>query len=253
MLKFILNCSLAFALSIQFAHAGPIEDCQEYAKYGVPGKAGDILCRKGYLLAHDPVRKTPIWVAEHLTEEKASGTIPRKNAFKSDPDLVKGQRAELSDYKKSGYDQGHMAPSADMAWDEVAMAESFYLSNMVPQVGIGMNRGIWKDLEKKVRGWALERGELYIYTGPIYAEPATEIGKNKVAVPSHIYKIVFDPEQEEAIAFIMPNQKLKSSDMLKYIVSVSEIEKQTGLDFLNVITPDIQDLIEGSKSPELWQ
>jgi len=124
MRNLVLYCLITITISFQVAYAGTIEDCQEYSKLGVPVASGEILCRRGYLLAHDPVRKTPVWVIEHLTTEKASGSLPRKDAFKADPNLVKGKRAELADYSNSGYDKGHMAPSADMAWDEEAMAES---------------------------------------------------------------------------------------------------------------------------------
>jgi endonuclease G len=254
MMRIIINLALAVIFANSLAFAGPLEDCQEYAKFGVPGRDGDILCRKGYLLAHSPDKKTPIWVIEHLTAEKATGSLHRTDNFQPDPDLPKGKRAELSDYKKSGYDQGHMAPAADMAWDEQAMRESFYLSNMVPQVGIGMNRGIWKDLEEKIRGWALERGEIYIYTGPIFSSNIElgEIGKNKVAVPNQLYKVVFDPVKIEAIAFIMPNKALKSNYMPQYIVSIREVEKATGLDFLSHVDKLVQDVIETKRAVELW-
>jgi endonuclease G len=85
------------------AYAGPLEDCKEFTLYGVPGTQGDLLCRKGYLLAHDPERKTPIWVIEHLTVERTDGPHVRTDNFKADPDLAPGKRAELSDYSKSGY------------------------------------------------------------------------------------------------------------------------------------------------------
>lgn len=254
MRRLLLHCFITLAISFQVAYAGPIEDCKEYLKLGVPGNSGEILCRKGYLLAHDSVRKTPVWVIEHLTTEKASGSLPRKDAFKADPNLPKGQRAELSDYKNSGYDKGHMAPSADMAWDEEAMAESFYLSNMVPQVGLGMNRGIWKDLEELVRKWAIARGSVYIFTGPIYeGETAGDIGKNNVAVPTQLYKIVYDESKAEAISFVMPNSKLLSADMPKYITTIREIEKQTGLDFLSDLDKKTQDSIEMKKAATLWE
>lgn len=234
--------------------AGSLEGCKEYTKYGVPGKSGALLCRTGYLLAHDPDRKTPIWVAEHLTYEKASATLARTNNFQPDPDLEEGERAELSDYKGSGYDRGHMAPAGDMRWSQQAMSESFYLSNMVPQVGKGMNQGIWKDLEEKVRQWALDRGELYIYTGPIYADASPKtVGANQVAVPTHIYKIVYDPARVEAIAFIMPNKKLKSSDMPSYIVTIREVEDKTGLNFLSKLRPKIEEAVETVKAEELWE
>lgn len=256
MIKYLSRFIVAvFLIPLSVSYAAPLDNCKEYTKYGVPDQKGDIFCRKGYLLAHSPQRKTPIWVAEHLTHDKTSASLDRSDDFKPDPDLKKGSRAELSDYKDSGYDRGHMAPAGDMRWDEQAMSESFYLSNMIPQVGVGMNRGIWKDLEEKVRLWALERGELYIYTGPIYtdsAKPKT-IGDNKVGVPSHIYKIIFDPVKVEAIAYIMPNKKLKTEDMPNYIVSIREIEKETGLNFLSTLNQRVQDVIEGGKAVGGWK
>lgn len=145
----IIPCFLCLTVGILFA--GPLEDCAEYTKLGVPGQGGNLLCRKGHLLSHSQENKTPFWVIEHLTAEKANSDVSdRVNKFKADPALAKGKRAELSDYKNSGYDKGHMAPAADMKWDLDAMLECFYLSNMVPQVGKGMNRGIWARLENKV-------------------------------------------------------------------------------------------------------
>jgi len=78
-----------------------------------------------------------------------------------------------------------MAPAGAMKWSARAMSESFLLSNMVPQVGVGFNRHIWKSLETKVRKWTSERGELYIVTGPIFDGNHKAIGDNKVAVPTH--------------------------------------------------------------------
>jgi endonuclease G, mitochondrial len=124
---------------------------------------------------------------------------------------------------------------------------------MVPQVGKGMNQGIWKDLEEKVRTWAIARGELFIFTGPVYEGGAKEtIGKNGVAVPSHLYKIIYDPSKREAVAFLMPNEPLKPPDMPKYIVSIRDVEAKTGLDFLSVLDKQTQDNIETKKPGGLW-
>lgn len=209
-----------------------------------------------HLLAHSPEYKTPLWVIERLTAEKANGSAAKRESvrFQADPDLAKGERAELADYKGSGYDRGHMAPAADMKWGLQAMKECFYLSNMVPQVGVGMNQGIWKDLEENVRTWAINRGELYIFTGPIYGSGIKKtIGKNGVAIPTHLYKIVYDPDKNEAIAFLIPNEKLKSSDMPKYIVTIRDVEEKTGLDFLSNLEKSLQDTIETEKAKGLWQ
>ncbi|GFO65682.1 DNA/RNA non-specific endonuclease [Geomonas paludis] len=243
-----------FFVSATSAFGGALEECHEFALYGVPGQSGDLLCRKGFLLSHDAQRKTPLWVVERMTRERLQAKLKRTNNFRPDLDLPKGQRAELSDYRGSGYDRGHMAPAADMAWDEQAMSESFYLSNMVPQAGAGMNRGIWAELEEKVRRWVEQRGEVFIYSGPIYPKGAVKtIGRNQVAVPSALYKVVLDPARHEALALIMPNQALETEDMPKYLVPVREVERQTGLDFFSTLPKEEQDRIETSTPPALWQ
>ncbi|HET8580247.1 MAG TPA: DNA/RNA non-specific endonuclease [Nitrospiraceae bacterium] len=247
---------LQLMLVTALASAAPLDHCQEYLKYGIPGAEGDLLCRKGYVLAHNPDRKTPDWVAEHLTIEKVSATMDRKNYFQPDPELPPGKRAELADYKNSGYDRGNMAPPGDMRWDLEAYKESFYLSNVAPQVGRHMNRGIWAELEEKVREWAKKRGELYVYTGPIYDElldTIETIGVNDVAIPSHFYKIIFDPGTKEAIAFMMPNDELRTSDLPKYIVSVDMVEAETGLNFLSTLDAAVQARIESKKAAGLWK
>jgi endonuclease G, mitochondrial len=124
---------------------------------------------------------------------------------------------------------------------------------MIPQVGKGMNQGIWKDLEEKVRKWAIVRGELFIFAGPVYERGAKEaIGKNTIAVPSALYKIIYDPNKGEATAFFIPNIPLKTSEMPKYIVSIRDIEAITGLDFSSVLDKVIQDTIETKKPAGLW-
>ena len=251
--KSALFIIIVFFFISNVTFAGSIDGCKEYSKLGIPGQQGELLCRKGYLLAHSSERKTPIWVIEHLTAEKAQGSVERYNKFLPDPDLKEEERAELSDYKNSGYDRGHMAPAADMKRDQQAMVECFYLSNMVPQVGKGMNQGIWKNLEEYIRKWATDRKELYIFTGPIYEGAINHtIGINKVAVPTHLYKIVYDPNKTEAIAFIMPNEKLDSRNMPNYIVTIRDVENKTGLDFLSNLDKRAQDEIETKKAKGLW-
>lgn len=235
------------------AAASSLADCVDYIRFGLPSDKGVLLCRLGYALAHNPERKTPDWVAERLTREKAERSLPRTDDFRPDPDLEPGQRAELVDYKNAGLDRGHMAPAADMRWDKEAMSQSFFLSNMVPQVGVGMNRGIWKDLEEGARNWAISRGEVHIFTGPIYQGTTKTIGSNKVGVPSHVYKIVFDPVRIEAIAFLMPNKALQARDMPTYIVTIDEIEAKTGLDFLSEMQEEVEQLIESRKAAALWE
>ncbi len=243
---------IAFTLNAT-AYADGLGGCKEHVKYGAPSTNPTLLCRLGYALSHNATHKVPDWVAYHLTRDRVSlGTIPRSNDFRPDPDLEKGKRAEKKDYKRSGYDRGHMAPAGAMKWSERAMSESFLLSNTAPQVGISFNRHIWKSLEGKVRAWTVERGELYVVTGPIYTGSLKHIGGNKVTVPTHFYKVIFDPIKVEVIAFILPNKKLKTKDLPKYITSVDDVESKTGLDFLEGLEDSVEDFIEAKTQAGLW-
>ncbi len=249
----IVFVSFLLILYTPTASATGLLGCEEHIKYGVPSTSPVLLCRLGYVLSHDGDKKVPVWVAYHLTKEHMAGTHTRSNDFRPDPDLEPGQRAEIEDYKNSGYDRGHMAPAGDMKWDARAMSESFLLSNMSPQVGIGFNRGIWAVLEEKIRDWTIARGELYVVTGPIFASSDDKrIGPNHVAVPTHFYQVIFDPVRVEAIAFILPNKKLKADTLPTYITSVDEVEKETGLDFISELEDSVENLIEAKVQPGMW-
>ena len=125
---------------------------------------------------------------------------------------------------------------------------------MVSQIGKGMNQGIWKDFEEDGRTWAISRGTVFIFTGPIYeGDVSHTIGKNKVAVPFHLYKIVYDPMKAEAIAFIIPNQKLDTKDLPTYIATIRDVEKVTGLDFLSNFDSDVQTVVGNKKAQEVWK
>ncbi len=230
--------------------------CRDHLKYGTPGSHKQTLCRKGYVAGYNSERKTADWVAEYLTAERVlSVTTNRSNDFRPDPEIAPGQRAELVDYKGSGFDRGHLVPAGDVRWDKDAMSESFLLSNIAPQVGAGFNRGIWKSLEDRVRAWASQRVEVYVYTGPIYAQKAEArtIGPNRVAVPTHFYKVIFDPVTVEALAFVLPNKRIAGRDLKSYIVSVDEVEALTKLDFLSVVEERVQAVVEGKKPAEIWE
>lgn len=251
-MKFIYSLMVAIVLPT-FAYADALDACSEHVRYGAPSHSGDLLCRTAYALSHNPVRKTADWVAYHLTAEHVHGTEKRSGDFRPDTDLAPNKRAELSDYKGSGYDRGHMAPAAAMNWSPQVMSESFLLSNMAPQVGNKMNRGIWRILEEKVRNWTDKRTETYVVTGNIYDKnPPDVIGSNKVAVPTHCYKVIFDPVRVEAIAFIVPNTTSEVSELPNFIVSVDEVEQRTGLDFLSELDDQVENIVESKVQPAMW-
>jgi endonuclease G len=133
------------------------------------GGHGEVVAHSGYILQYDNEREQARWVAYELTKEEVlNRVVKRTDNFKEDPDVDLGS-ASLDDYKGSGFDRGHLAPAADLAWSSESMSDSFYLSNMSPQ-DPSFNRGIWKKLEEQVRTWAVNNDSVYVVSGALYLE-----------------------------------------------------------------------------------
>ena len=191
------------------------------------------------------------WVAYELTKKETRGKFKRTNKFIADSSISTGS-ATSQDYKKSGYDQGHLAPAADMAWSKTAMKESFYYSNMSPQLP-SFNRDIWKKLEEHVRDWAVDDKAVYVVTGPVLTEGLSTIGPNKVSVPKYYYKVILDYTLPEikGIGFIMPNAGSKKP-LKTYAVTIDSVEKFTGIDFFYRLPDDQEGVIEESMDTGAW-
>lgn len=194
------------------------------------------------------------WAAYTITTEKLEKNVSRKDSFKADPKISTGS-ASLEDYRGSGYDRGHIAPAGDFMFNALAMSETFYMSNMSPQVP-AMNRGIWAQLEAEGRKWAEKYGIVYIVTGPILENKTYKtIGINKVAVPDAYYKIFLSPlisiseengnENYCAIsaAYIIPNQKGEKA-FSEYLCTIREIEEITGINFFYKLDDELEEKIE---------
>ena len=223
---------------------------------GVPTYNCDtIVDRVGYALGYSEKYEQPLWVAYKLTAtEVRSKAARRSEDFRSDPAIPSGSAAP-EDYKNSGYDRGHLAPAADMSFSVQAMSESFYMSNMSPQTA-GFNRGIWKDLESKVRDYALYNREIYVVTGPIFTnkEPVLTIGRNKAGVPEKYYKVLLDcsGSKPKAIGFILDNRG-SNLPLSAFAVTVDEVEEMTGLDFFSNLDDKSEDALESRCDFQEWE
>lgn len=206
----------------------------------------------GYTVSYNPNWLVPNWVAYELTVDETGGEQERSNHFKPDP-LVEGDPVVTSDYSKSGYDRGHMAPAADMKWSEQAMRESFYMTNICPQLH-NLNAGDWKDLEEMARSWAQQYGSIYIACGPIVEADYPTIGKtHTIAVPAAFYKVFLRQTKEgwTSIGFIMPNQA-GNRPLMTYMLTVDEVEAQTGLDFFYNLPDSIEAQVESDYNISYW-
>lgn len=233
------------------AKAGDTWPDLELAESAVRRKA-QIIRHAGYTTSYNSSLLIPNWVAYCLTREEVDGQYPRPNKqFEPDP-LAKGRSAANSDYAKSGYSRGHMAPAGDMKWSEQAMMESFYLSNICPQ-SEELNGGIWQRLENRCRVLAKE-ADLYICCGPIMPESPKRIGMNKVAVPSGFFKVLCMRRNGrwQAIGFMFPNEGCKGS-IFDFSCSVDEVERATGHDFFHNLPDNIESNIEASWRQKDWQ
>jgi endonuclease G len=215
---------------------------------------------EGYVLAQDARLKIPLWVQYELSQDDLAGPAERDDDYRPDTSIPFGCRAELLDYRNSGYDRGHMAPAEAMDRSNRVMSESFLLSNMAPQVGVGFNRHIWAYLEAGVRGWVEQLGSLTVITGPVFAVDTDSvsyevIGRNNVAVPTHFYKIIVDAQDlndVEALAFMLPNENLTGRQYSEFLTTIDEIEIATGLDFLCELPEDEEATVESHRAPQVW-
>jgi len=213
---------------------------------------GDVYVKHtGYAFVYNEVHEQAKWVAYCLTKKEARGTLERSDHFIEDPSVQTGT-ATNADYAKSGYDRGHLAPAADMRWSESAMDESFFYSNMSPQLP-AFNRGIWKKLEEQVRDWALAMDSILIVTGPILTESLPTIGVNKVSVPKYYYKAILDFKgtHSKAIAFVMPNQGSKEP-LMNFAISIDALEKLTGINFFYQLDDSLEQDIEAKACQTCW-
>ena len=213
---------------------------------------GFLIQHQHYALSYVEEHEQAEWVAYELTKaEVLSNIADRTDDFREDPLILTGS-ASLGDYRRSGYDRGHLAPAGDMGFSEVAMSESFFMSNMSPQ-NRKFNRGVWRELEDDVRDWAVANGNLYVVTGPVFGNNPEEIGENGVSVPDYYYKVLLDYQAPEikAIGFLLPNQDISESPQ-DFVESIDDIEAYTGIDFFPELPDEIEEELESSTTLNEW-
>ncbi len=183
------------------------------------------LCFNGFAVVYSGVSRTPLWSAEHLTPQrlKQAKTINRQNNFHEEERVPDRYRSKLSDYSRSGYDRGHMAPNGDMA-NRAQQSDSFSLANMVPQSPKN-NQEVWRNLEEATRVLvSKQKNSAYVVTGPAFLSgELKQVGQ--VLVPTHVFKAVYFPQLNLAGAYFAPNDQSGQVD----VVSIKELEQSIGI------------------------
>lgn len=194
------------------------------------------ICFDSFAVLHSSKTKTAVFAVEKLNRARLADAKGEKRAkrFYEEARLPSAERATLDDYRGSGYDRGHLAPAGDMP-TPTAMAQSFSLANMVPQ-STENNRGIWaRRVEAATRRY-VERaqGDVYVFTGPAFQGPVKTIGKKRVWVPTHLFKLVYDPNTQRAWAYWVENTD--NAKMTKPI-SYQQLVNHIGIELLPGIQP----------------
>ena len=220
--------------------------------FGIPSESDLILNRKGFALGYSKKYRQALWVSYILTaEESTSKAVRRSNAFKVDP-AIRYRPVLPKEFKNSGYDKGHLAPAADMSFSVESMKNSFYMSNISPQLP-GCNRGIWKRLETQVRVWAQKEETLCIVTGPVFKKRNKRMKETKLPIPYAFYKVIFDmTPPHKMIGFLIPNDTTKKQ-LPAFVVSVDQLELLTGFDFFSELDDTLENALEARSSFEAWK
>ena len=183
-----------------------------------------------YTLSYNEKFEQAEWVAYELKKAYLKNNDFKRPYFIQDPKVTTGS-ADWRNYKKSGYDKGHLCPAGDMEFDKEAYDDTFYTSNISPQKH-DFNSGIWNRIEQKTRYWAEKYNDIYIVTGGVLKDSDKKIGTEEVAVPKYFYKIILTKSGKEnkAIALLVPNEN-SDKPIYDFVVSIETIEKMTGIDF----------------------
>jgi endonuclease G len=204
-----------------------------------------------YTLSYNEKYEQAEWVAYQLKPNQVSHNHFERPYFIDDP-KVKTKSASYKNYKKSGYDKGHLCPAADMKFSKNAYDDTFFTSNISPQKHY-FNDGVWNILEGKVRYWATKFDGIYVVTGGVLTDDLPTIGFEKVAVPKYFYKVLLNKtgNNYKIIAFLLPN-KQSDKPLYQYVITVDALEKMTGIDFYPALPDGIENQLEKSDDYKNW-
>ena len=212
---------------------------------------GAIVKHNYFVLSYAEDFEQAEWVAYELLESQLKNTNFKRPFFVQDPE-VKTASADWRNYKKSGYEKGHLCPAGDRKFSKMAFEETFFTSNISPQLH-DFNGGVWNRLEQKVRYWAQKYHKVQVISGGVLDRNLKTIGSEHVAVPAYFYKIVGAEinGKYKLIAFLVPHEK-SEKPLYEFVVSVDEIEKRTKIDFFPALEDQLENRLEKATDYKDW-
>lgn len=240
----------------------------EMARVGYPQSSQEetLIKHAALTLSYNEAHEQANWVMHVILTDVTSGNGSRTNDFRIDSLIESGSATEQDyfikvlkadsvtyRYEGFGYDRGHLAPSADFRWSRTALSESYFYSNMSPQLG-DFNRLKWAELENWMRTYVDENNvNLFIVTAPILDDDLPKIPRsvNGLSIPKYYIKVALDLENERGIAFVMPNEKI-TLPIESFSISIDSAEVLLGYDLFSGLADDLEATIESSCDYKFW-
>lgn len=239
----------------------------EMERVGVPttNKVETIIKHKAYYLSYSEEHEQANWVMHIILPDIIEGNVTRTNDFRIDAMIKTGSAVEKDYFIKTlksdstykydgfGYDRGHLAPSADFRWSQTALSESYFYSNMSPQLA-HFNRLKWAELENWMREYVTaNESHLYIITAPVLNDNLEKIERSvdQVSIPKHFVKVALDLKRKQGIAFILPHEKIELP-LENYAVSIDSAEAILGYDLFSQLDDDLENAIESKSDYQIW-
>lgn len=213
--------------------------------------SNQVVYHDNYVLSYVEKHEQAEWVAYELKRSRMVSNDFQRPYFIEDP-KVRTKSADWRNYRKSGYDKGHLCAAGDMRYSKKAFDETFYTSNISPQEH-SFNEGVWNRLEQKVRYWASKYDGIYVVTGGVLTNNLETIGYEDVSVPNYFYKVLLDNSRGEykMIGFLVPAED-SDEPLYKFVVPVDTIEKMTGINFYPKLEDGLENKLEKSADYKEW-
>lgn len=213
-----------------------------------------VLTNQAYAVGYSDALGNPVWAAYHI-RDLANIPTPAPRPEKFETDRRTAAHVTTEDYARSGYDRGHMAPNYAIAthYGTAAQRETFLMSNVSPQLHT-LNAGLWEDLEMKIAtSWPARYTEVWVINGPVFG-PQLKRLRGGVAVPEAFFLIVIDEDEGKlrSMAFLVPQDAPHNANPERYLTSIDEIQRRTGLNFLGELDPTSEKQVESAQASRVW-
>jgi endonuclease G, mitochondrial len=209
-----------------------------------------IIHHTAFSLSYNSSYLLPSWVSYKVTKSQVNLEDKVNKNYTPDPE-VNTRSANKKDYKDGGYLMAQFVNYLDIKQIPGAVEEAFYMTNIAP-MKLAFYNHIWIKTEEIIRTWTAGNDGFYVVCGPILADsPFPAIGENNVSIPKRFYKAIYDPKNQKALGFIFQNS-MTSGSLKSFVVSVDQIELETGLDLFPSLDDALEKQVESNTNLGDW-